>query len=100
MDLMNPHVTCDPHNSTSFLEQNNAGRRYAWLEHEGKMWHFLPDLFAHPGESTRSWADKQHALEELIKEGWAVVRPYYETFPVLDKPMGSICGYGLVWTNR
>lgn len=63
--------------------------RYAWLEHEEGMWHFLTDLFSDPGDSTRSWSDSLGALEELRKEGWTVVAPYP------DSDQSTARGYGL-----
>ncbi len=72
--------------------------RYAWLEHEDGKWHFLTSLFADPGESTRRWSDRQCALDELIKEGWTVVRPYPEKPSVAREPGNSLYGYGLIRT--
>jgi hypothetical protein len=65
--------------------------RYGWLEQDAGMWHFLTDLFADPGESSRQWSDSQRALEELRKEGWMVISPY---------PDSKGCGYGLIWNNQ
>ncbi len=75
-----------------------AMHRYAWLEHEGGMWHFLTSLFADPAESTRRWSDRQCALDELIKEGWVVVRPYPEQISLERQSGNCLYGYGLMRT--
>jgi hypothetical protein len=72
--------------------------RYAWLEHEGGKWHFLTSLFADPGESTRRWSDKQCALEELMKEGWTVIRPYPEKPSATRQSGNCLYGFGLMRT--
>lgn len=72
--------------------------RYAWLEHEGGMWHLLTSLFADPGESTRKWSDRQRALDELRQEGWTVVRPYPERLITARQPGNGLDGYGLMRT--
>jgi hypothetical protein len=78
-------------------------RRYAWLEHEGGLWHFLTDLFADPRDSNRQWSDRQRALDELLEEGWTVVRPYPGQ-PAAGQISGNrIHGYGLMqttWVNQ
>jgi hypothetical protein len=67
--------------------------RYAWLEQEDELWHFLASPFASPAESTRKWPDEREALDELEHEGWKVVGPYPGQFL---KESGSILrGYGL-----
>jgi hypothetical protein len=80
-----------------------AMRRYAWLENEGGLWHFLTDLYADPRDSDRRWFDQQHALDELLKEGWRVVRPYSGR-PATEQISGDrIHGYGLTritWFNQ
>ena len=68
---------------------NDSTRPYAWLEYERGMWHFLTDLFADAGESSRMWSDKLCALEELKQEGWTVISPYPKAF-----------GYGLTCINN
>jgi hypothetical protein len=68
--------------------------RFAWLEFDGEVWHFLTRLDAHPATSARRWSDKERALMELMDEGWAVVRAYPRYLP----PDGSgeeVQGYGL-----
>ena len=70
--------------------------RYAWLEHEKGVWHFLTDLFADPSESTRRWSNKRHALDELMKEGWAIVGSYPETYSTPRPACGGSRGYGLM----
>jgi hypothetical protein len=72
-------------------------QRYAWLEQEGKAWHFLTNLSADPGESTRRWSDERHAILELMEEGWMVVRPYPRV-PDLSDTGVSVNGYGLTRT--
>ena len=73
-----------------------AMRRYAWLEHEGGVWHFLTDLFADPRSSSRRWSDQQRALVELMEEGWTVVSPYLGR-PAMNQISGDrIHGYGLM----
>jgi len=70
--------------------------RYAWLEHEKGTWHFLTSLWADPGESTRRWSQKKHALDELTKEGWTIVGSYPE-YPSIPRPAcGGAWGYGLM----
>ncbi len=72
--------------------------RYAWLEHDDGMWHFLTSLFADPGESTRRWSDRQCALDELMSEGWTIVRPY-PVKPLTEQQSGNyLDGYGLIRT--
>jgi len=73
--------------------------RYAWLEHDEGMWHFLTDLFADPGESTRSWPDHTRALEELSNEGWTVISPYPEKPLSPQEQTERTCGYGLMWNS-
>jgi hypothetical protein len=72
---------------------NAPTKRYAWLEHEEGVWHFLTNLFADPGESTRRWPDSLRALEELRQEGWTVVSPYPDSH-------SDACGYGLRWLSN
>jgi hypothetical protein len=69
--------------------------RYAWLEFDGGMWHFVKDLCADPGESTRRWSERECALTDLMEEGWTVVRPYSAKLPMGENKDG-IAGYGLV----
>jgi hypothetical protein len=70
--------------------------QYAWLEYEKGTWHFLTSLFADPGESTRRWSNKQHAFNQLIKEGWTIIGSYPEN-PSNPRPAcGGSRGYGLV----
>lgn len=81
--------------------QNRAGSeasmcRYAWLELEGGMWCLLTHLWADPRESTRTWPDRLRALEELIAEGWMVVRPYPQNIPGFRQSGGGVSGYGLM----
>ena len=70
--------------------------RYAWLENEEGIWHFLTDLLADPGESTRSWTDSLRALEDLRKEGWTVISPYPEAPSFSRDSNEEACGYGLM----
>jgi hypothetical protein len=77
---------------------NGRIQRYAWLEQEEGVWHFLTDLFADPRDSTRSWTDKLRALEELKKEGWAVISPYPGK-PHADATRSTYSGYGLMWRS-
>jgi hypothetical protein len=72
--------------------------RYAWLEHEDGNWHFLTNLFADPGASTRKWSDEQRALDELKNEGWTIVRPYPEKTLTEQQSGNGLFGYGLVRT--
>jgi hypothetical protein len=80
-----------------------AMRRYAWLEHEAGLWHFLTDLLADPQDSNRRWSDQQCALDELLEEGWTVVRPYPGRL-VMEQISGTqIHGYGLMritWVSQ
>ena len=72
--------------------------RYAWLEFDGGMWHFVKNLCAVPSESTRRWSDKDCALTDLTGEGWTVVRPYSANRPAGEngENKNAISGYGLV----
>jgi hypothetical protein len=77
--------------------------RYAWLEHDGGLWHFLTDLFADPRDSNRRWSDQQRALDELLEEGWTVIRPYPGRPATKQTPQDKIHGYGLmrtIWVNQ
>ncbi len=69
-------------------------QRYAWLEFDEGMWHFLTDLYAMPAESTRRWKNSQVALKELMKEGWNVVRAYPGQHQV-SGGAEAVVGYGL-----
>jgi hypothetical protein len=71
--------------------------RYAWLELDGGMWHFLTHLSADPQQSIRRWSDSRHALAELMKEGWTIVRPYPPNPPNPPKMESgeAAVGYGL-----
>ena len=71
--------------------------RYAWLELEEGVWHFLTHLDADPAESKRRWTDGKRALTELMDEGWAVVRAYPH-HPVSGGPGLIVHGYGLTRT--
>jgi hypothetical protein len=70
--------------------------RYAWLEHEEGIWHFLTSLFAEPMESTRRWSSRQHAFDELIQEGWVIVGSYPENSSMPQPDCGGSGGYGLM----
>ena len=73
-------------------------QRYAWLEREDGKWHFLTSLFADPADSTRNWSNKRRALEELMDEGWAVVRPYPKISMATLQAGNRLVGFGLVRT--
>jgi hypothetical protein len=80
-----------------------AMHRYAWLEYDDGLWHFLTDLFADPRDSDRRWSDHQCALDELLHEGWTVVRPYPGRLATGQISGNRIHGYGLtqiVWVNQ
>ncbi len=85
--------------SFSHVAFNAPKRRYAWLEKEKNMWYFLTNLFADPAKSTRRWSNKQHALEELTREGWTVLYPYPEHGPTQGRTH-STSGYGLMWIDQ
>ena len=72
---------------------------YAWLEQSKGAWHFLTNLFADVHESTRSWASKEGALDELAKEGWTVVGCYPDNHSMTQASCEESMGYGLVWTG-
>jgi hypothetical protein len=82
------------------MDSNAPMHRYAWLEHEEGMWYFLTDLFADPGESNRRWSDKMRALDELRREGWAVISPYPDKSPNSRRLPTRTCGYGLMWISN
>lgn len=69
--------------------------RYAWLEFEGGIWHFLTDPFAHPKESRRRWTDAVRAFDDLLEEGWSVVRAYPESISTNGPDGDKVVGYGL-----
>jgi hypothetical protein len=71
--------------------------RYAWLEYEDGMWHFLTNLFANPGDSPRRWHNENAALDELAREGWSVIAPYPDLGSGLVPSHDKITGYGLMW---
>ncbi len=75
-------------------EAEESTCRYAWLEFDNGMWHFLTSLCADPQSSTRRWSDGKQALMDLIGEGWAVVREY-PGMPRIDDTRGRVYGYGL-----
>jgi hypothetical protein len=80
-----------------------AMHRYAWLEYEGGLWHFLTDLFADPRDSNRRWSDQRCALDDLLEEGWTVVRPYPGRPATEQISANRIHGYGLMrttWVNQ
>jgi hypothetical protein len=85
--------------SHAVLDPAVPSQRYAWLEHEGGLWHFLTNLFEDPGKSLRSWTDEQHALEDLEREGWVVVYPYNEHLSMNRTSGDRACGYGLMWID-
>jgi hypothetical protein len=85
----------DQGNSAGQLLPNTMVNRYAWLEHEKGLWHFLTSLFAGPEESTRRWSDKQHAFDELKREGWVIVGSYPENPSMSQPDCGGASGYGL-----
>lgn len=77
-----------------------SASRYAWLEKANGNWHFLTSLFADVEESTRTWPTRQLALDELMKEGWAVVGAYPEKNSMPRRSGGEALGYGLLWTGH
>jgi hypothetical protein len=89
----------DQEDLNSGLGSNLPLHRYAWLELEKGMWHFLTNLFSSTGESTRRWPDRKRALEELTSEGWKVVYPYPGKM-AKKQPRDRACGYGLMWIDR
>ncbi len=78
------------------MDSSTPLHQYAWLENDEGIWHFLTDLLAHPGESTRSWTDRHRAIEDLRKEGWTVISPYPETTSFSQNSNEKACGYGLM----
>lgn len=90
----------DREDSAGPVLPNTLASQYAWLEHEKGIWHFLTSLFADPKESTRRWSNRQHALDELIKEGWMIIGSYPEN-PSTQRPAcGGSRGYGLMRVGR
>lgn len=73
--------------------------QYAWLELVGGTWHLVKDLCASPCDSDRLWPDSGSALDDLIEEGWSVVRPY-SAQPSSGEDDPVISGYGLVRHRR
>ena len=82
------------------VEFGAVPQKYAWLEHDGGMWHLLTSLFGDPADSERKWDDEQNALRELEDEGWVVVYPYDEKLPSQKTSGGRTCGYGLMWIDQ
>jgi hypothetical protein len=99
-NAMIPYSMFDQDVSFGCTDFNAAKRRYAWLEQEGNMWHFLTNLFADPTKSTRKWSNKQRALDELTREGWTVLYPYPEQGSKLRSAHHNACGYGLMWIDQ
>ena len=95
-NTMGYYRAIDREDLTGSIFSNSLVSRYAWLEHERGIWHFLTDLFAGPEESTRRWSNKQHALNELIKEGWTIVGSYPESPSTPQPECGGSRGYGLM----
>jgi len=99
-NAMNYYRALDRENSAGPVLPSTLASQYAWLEYERGIWHFLTSLFADPKESTRMWSNRQHALEELIKEGWTIIGAYPEK-PSLPRPAcGGALGYGLMRVGR
>ena len=71
--------------------------RYAWLEHEGGVWHLLTSPVVAAGGATRRWSSGRHAILDLQYEGWRIVAPYPGTSGagVEGRP---VYGYGLART--
>jgi len=86
----------DRENLAGHIFPNTVVTRYAWLEHDNGVWHFLTDLFADPAESTRRWSNKKYALDELMKEGWTIVGSYPEAHSTPRPACGGTGGYGLM----
>lgn len=97
---MIPNAIFEQDLPVQYVNFNSPKRRYAWLEKEGNMWHFLTNLFADPEKSTRRWANKQRALEELTREGWTVLYPYPERGSQHRPVRSGACGYGLMWIDQ
>jgi hypothetical protein len=97
---MNYYRSFDQEESVDLVSCDAPASRYAWLEHEQGMWHLLTDLFAYPEDSTRRWSDSQHALDELIKEGWTIVSSYPEDSTVVRPSCDGAWGYGLMWVGH
>ncbi len=95
-NVMGYYRALDREDSAGPLSNNMMMGQYAWLEHKEGIWHFLTDLFAGPEESTRRWSNRQHAINELTREGWTIVGSYPES-PSAPRPdCGGSCGYGLM----
>jgi hypothetical protein len=50
--------------------------QHAWLELDGGMWRLVTHTRSKPTETSRKWADKKSALQELRDEGWTITGPY------------------------
>lgn len=72
--------------------------QYAWLELNGGMWHLLTGIRAKPNDISRTWADKNAALEELRQEGWTVSGPYPNQLSRKLNISPKFHGYGLIRT--
>jgi hypothetical protein len=79
----------------SISSRKTTAGRYAWLEMEDGMWHFVTDVLADPSRSVRRWSDKQLALEELNNEGWTVVHEYRRSFAAGRRSAQCLQGCGL-----
>ena len=99
-NAMISYGTYNQNSSESCINFHASKRRYAWLEQEGNMWHFLTSLFADPAKSARKWSNKHRALEELTREGWTVLYPYPELGSKQRTARHNPCGYGLMWIEQ
>jgi hypothetical protein len=84
--------------SLNACSRSQAQHRYAWLEYEDGIWHFLTSLFADPSESTRRWHDRQCALDALSHEGWTIISSYPEQHSMNRSSDNCLQGYGLMRT--
>ena len=84
--------------SLNAYSQSQVRHRYAWLEYEDGHWHFLTGLFEDPSESMRRWSNHQCALDELIHEGWTVIRAYPSHLSINKNLDNLPAGYGLMRT--
>jgi len=61
---------------------------YAWLGKDEGYWCFYSESSE---GNKRQWQDREHAINELEKEGWSITTAYYE-----KGPEQQFCAYGMV----
>ena len=61
---------------------------YAWLGKDETFWSFYSE---NSGANKRQWEKREHAVKDLMKEGWSITALYYE-----EGSEQELCAYGMV----